>query len=217
MPVDFPEGSVPEDRTDRPSMIASTGLNALLLNGAFAHFIRHHFSDFRNIEDPRLRDRIQRNPFKPGDTTGLFIDDLDEWAPEKTNQRPAILCKRGKYEFQRFIFNDEVDDDVLTGSSDHEVMCVGSTGIICMSPLPAEATILAIELYRYFVRFNQVIQQELGLHRFLVGAVESVSTVEEATEQFAVPISLGYVFTEQWRVSPMTPKLKDVDFDPQVS
>ena len=58
--------------------------------------------------------------------------------------------------------------------------------------------------------FGPVIQRTLRLHRFSVTEVGAIAELEEATENFVVPVTVGYAYEQNWLIRQQAPTLRSV-------
>ena len=69
---------------------------------------------------------------------------------------------------------------------------------------------LATEVQRELTGFGPVILKSLGLHRFQVTEVGAIAELEEATENFVVPVTVGYAYEQRWLIKRQAPTLRTI-------
>lgn len=174
------------------------------LTGFLRDFLIRHFSASENIEDYDLRKLV----WKPTPDTGILIESATRFKPTETQRRPAIIIKRGAYRNQRIGIGERQQptaaDPLYTTSwvGSHTLFCIGLSG--------PQAEALASEVYRELHQYAQVIARELLLWRFGVVEVGEIAILEEWTEHFVVPVTVGYICQETWTVRQQAPPLKRV-------
>ena len=195
-----------------PSSICSLGDRPLLMTGFLVQLFRQHFVSEEQIEEPRLRGLLWRND----GTSKIEIESATRWRPQKAEFRPAIIVRRDDYRVLRYGISDlhqggAPDEGQLELS--HFVQ--GGHTVFCFSRAPGQCELLSTEVFRLLRSFAYNIRSSMQLHRFRVVQVGRLQRLDhEATENFSVPITVNYVFSESWEIYPHAPKLKRVPFDP---
>lgn len=191
-----------------PSSLCSLLPRAVLLTGVFRDILTRHFISADQIEDPMLRDVIWKN----ADDTGILIESVHLWKPQTTEKRPAVIVKRNAYQNQRRGTGDRrmgphadregFEHFVTFWTGSHTLFCLGGSG--------AQADILAGEVQRHLTQFTDPISVTLGLLRMQVLQAGPVAELEEAQENFVVPITVGYSYEERWVIKPQAPLLSNI-------
>jgi len=213
-PADWCESESPSpDPQDRRQLIGPQTANALchtgwapiILTGLFRDLLVRHFSDANFIETPELRKAIwQELP-----PTGILIESVHKWRGDLTEKRPAITIKRNAYRNVRMAILDRVGTDE-EGNDNFSTLWVGSHTLFCIHGTGAGVEILATEVQRELTQFAPVITKMLGLHKFKVNEVGQISELEEATENFVVPLTVGWAYEENWRLEPEALRLSSI-------
>ncbi len=86
----------------------------------------------------------------------------------------------------------------------HTIFALGNEG--------AEALILATEVMKVMLWFEEEISKQLELQRFVPLRRGKVSALKEATENYVVPSSVAYVVPEFWYLQPDAPRTKRIVF-----
>ena len=94
------------------------------------------------------------------------------------------------------------DHYVTFWKGSHTLFCIGGTG--------AQAEILATEVQRELTEFGPELVRTLGLMRFQVTEIGAVGELEEAQENFVVPVTVGYAYEERWITRIQGPRLNTV-------
>jgi hypothetical protein len=166
------------------------------------------FSAAENIEEDDLRHLI----WSPRDTTPILVETSHRWKPQLTQKRPAVLVKRNSYADLKIGIGDRNQGNPVdaVGDSHYEVLRVGSHTLFCIAGSGAQAELLGGEVERHFTSFGPRIRYELGLMKFRVLQVGAVSILEEAQENFLVPITIGYCFSYKWVLRMQAPLLQGI-------
>jgi hypothetical protein len=191
-----------------PSSLCSLLPRAVLLTGVFRDILTRHFLSADQIEDPVLRDVIWKNT----DDTGILIESVHNWRPATTERRPAVIVKRNAYQNKkRGIGNRRMGPHADKEGFEHYVTYwEGSHTLFCLGGSGAQADILGGEVQRHLTEFADPIQVSLHLLDFRVLQAGPVAELEEAQENFVVPITVGYAYEERWVVKPQVPLLSNI-------
>lgn len=202
-----------EHVVDTPSALCSLGPRPIVMTGYLIQVLRQHFADPNNIEDqhfrhpPGGRDYVWRQ----GNDSGIVIESATRWDPEKTGQRPAILVKRNEWGAIHKGINDQHMGNLsLEGREKYTYFLRGSHTLFCIGGESGEAEKLGTEVYREIGQFAPIIRKNLHLHRFQLLQVGQLGKLKEATDNYAVSVSVGYAFEESWVIRHHTPKLKRI-------
>lgn len=188
------------------SALCHTGWAPIILQGLFRDILVRHFSEANHIEMPDLRKLIWRED----PPTGILIESVQRWRGDLTEKRPAILIKRNAFKNLRATIGDLTGTDE-EGNDNYVTFWVGSHTLFCIHGTGASVDILATEVQRELTQFAPVYVKLLGLHKFQVTQVGEISELEEATENFVVPITIGWAYEETWRLEPEALRLMAID------
>lgn len=193
-------------RTDLQKAICSVGATPTLVTGYLRQWLESHFAQPDTIEQKLLRSKLWKSVRTE---TGIEIEAVTAWKPSTTEFRPALLIGRNDWNNIRLGIEDRMMGG--TTSSDHYAAYFqGSHTVFAVSTLPFEAELLALEAYRELLGFGPVVRRELGLKRFQMSQVGKIFQVEEASQHYAIPITLAYVAEERWQITPHSPFLKQI-------
>lgn len=205
--------TTPQDRRQLigdqvPPALCHLGWRPLLLTGLFRELMVQHFATAKHIEEPDLRKLLwQEDP-----PTGILIESIHRWRGDLVEKRPAIIIKRNAYKNVRIVIADFVGTDE-EGFDNYSTLWVGSHTLFCIHGRGAAAEILGTEVQRELTQFGPMILKMLGLYKFQVTSVGSISELEEAKENFAVPVTVGWAYAENWRLEPESLRLSRVQFE----
>lgn len=177
------------------SKLCSYGMRPLLLTGYIRDHLVRHFSRQEGIEDYDLRHLIWRaDPSSP-----ILIESIWRWLPQSTERRPAILIKQNsRQNVQKGL--DNLAGTTVEGFEEFATFWVGSHTLFCLGGTGASADILATEVQRELTQFGPIIRPALGLNKWGPREVGPVSELEEATENFVVPVTVGWAYEEAWQI-----------------
>lgn len=195
------------------SSFCALGPRPILLTGAFVQWLRQHFVAASNLEDPDLA--------KPGTefvwtqdplTRRISIESYTRWDADLVENRPALIVKRNGWQHQRLAIDNRYHGFVNpAGSRDYSCSWLGSHTVFVISGEGAECEKLAAEVYRELNQFAPLMRKELDLLRLEVTEVGELSLLEEASENFVVPIVIAYGFTESWTLRPSAAPLRKAE------
>lgn len=195
----------PEIRQPQVDFWCMFGERPHLITGYLVQWFRVHFADSILIEHKKLRSLLWR----PGDITGILVEDILRWKPENTEQRPAILCARNEYRPHRLGLNNEMQGHVPNDGSRYFAQNLrGSHTLIGLSSNPPEAELLGCEIMREMVQFGDRIRADLDLQRWEPLSLGKPFKVKEAKTTWGVPVTLAVEMQVQWRLLQHTPFLK---------
>jgi len=198
-----PTNGEPEQRIEHFSTPCSFGLTPLLMTGFLIQWLGNHFSQRPNIEHPDLRDLLWRANTR----NGILIASITNWNPKAVEKRPAVIIKRNAWQPERLGI-----DDRLTPTGDgyehYSILMRGSHTIFCVAGEGGEVEILGAEVFRELLMFASLIRRTLDLKKFSVGELGPVHELQEATENYAVPITVAYASGLVWSIEQDAPKLK---------
>lgn len=180
----------------------------LLMTGIFREILVRHFADPSFIATPELAHLV----WKTGETSPILIESVHRWVPASTERRPAVIVKRNAYSNRRVGIGDRLMMPLLSsnGAAHYATFWVGSHTLFCIGGSGAQAELLGAEVQRELHHFAPVFQRALNLHKLQVVDVGGVSEVEEAQENFVVPITIGYAFEDLWVIRQESPTLRRI-------
>lgn len=180
----------------------------LLVTGLLIQWMRIHFSNSLNIENPFLHEYL----WDPNiETTKIVIDSIYRFNAAQSEYRPGIFIKRAPWKIIRYGIDDRKmprrDKQIpicCEAVEEYNTMCQGSHVLFCVAGESAEAEILATEVYRELMQIGPVFRRRFNFLRFVVSDIGEISLLEEATENFVVPITVSYGAQDIWRICPPT-------------
>lgn len=206
--------STPEATQDRGQLIACfkgqwehLGLRPLLISGIIRDILKHHFARVDSIEAPVLKTADWRNAL----STGILIETITRWRGDLVEKRPAVIIKRNAFRNVRIVRDDlqGVDEH---GDPNYITLWVGSHTIFCIHKTGASTEILANEVQRLLTGFGPEIRDTFDFKKFQATEVGTLAEIEEATESFVVPVTLGWAYEEKWKLRRQTHRLTAVEF-----
>lgn len=213
--------SQPYDIDNNNSSLRAVNLTPQLFTGIFVNILSLHFYSQRNILEPSLREYIWSPDPK---TSKILIVPVWQWVTITNQQRPAIIVKRNSWQMQQTALGDgdnlivdTVDANKLpiASTSTLQVVVQGSHTLFVLSTLPAQVELLASEVATRIMSYQQAIANEFGLLKCRVTEVGEPAKLEEATEYFAIPITIGYSFMNVWSLHSEAPMLRRITIETQ--
>lgn len=211
----FPDGAKPENRLNTVSSLCSYGMRPHVMTGLLRQLLLTHFSDPKNIEEPRIRRQLETlGAWKPSDNGlhqgGILIESITRWQPATADKRPAILIKRNAWQWQRVGIGDQAGHNIYSGASSYAGFWAGSHTLQCLTPSAAENEFLATEVVKFLHQFAPWIREQMNLHKFGVSEIGGAGEVQEVVQGYAVPVTVAYVAEEAWQLQPYAPQLKRI-------
>ena len=188
------------------SSLCQLGWQPLLITGLLRDILIQHFSTAANFPEVDLRRYVWQDSPK----TGILIESVFKYEPEIVEKRPAILIKRNAYQGNRLVHNDLAGLTERNGQETYVYQWVGSHTLFCIQGTDAAAEILSTEVQKHLNNFAPVIRKYLGLDRFAVLEVGAVSELEEAQENYVVPVTVGWAYQDNWSLTPQALPLRRV-------
>jgi hypothetical protein len=181
------------------------GWRPILLTGMIRDLLIRNFQGPGNIRDADLRNLVWR----PDERTGIMIESVHRWRGSLAEKRPAILIKRNAMQNLRLTIGDKAGIDEQ-GQSVYMTMWTGSHTLFCIHGSGASVEILASEVQKQITQFAPVLVEYLGLHRITVTEVGTVSELEEAKQDFAITVTVGWAYEELWKLELESLKLRKI-------
>lgn len=208
----------PYDIDREVSSLCSTGLRPMVLTGVVLRLLTRHFSVAKGISHPQLKEYIwSSDPTQ----SKILIVPVWLWQMPGQQQRPALVVRRNALRPQQIGIADgeavvvELSSRQVpaAGHAEAQVAATGSHTIFAIADVPAQAEVLATEIYSRLLQYQQAIQSEFGFKRFRVAEMGALAKLEEADESFVVPVTLAYSYIEAWLVVTEAPYLKRVTIE----
>jgi hypothetical protein len=199
-------GPGPQIRPQPPPAPCSLGLLPDQMTGELRHIVGEHFARRETIEAPALKDLLWR----ASQVGGILVESIARWKPEELGQRPAVIIKRNDWTATR-ILQDDRYGSTPQAEPIYAVIMQGSHTLFCLAKAGEEAEVLGAEVLRELRGFSKQVRIELALGRFVVMGLGELFQLKEATETFAVPVTVAYAATESWTVHEHAPRLRRIE------
>lgn len=174
-----------------------------MITGLLRDLLVRHFSTPMQIEESDLRHLVWRED----ERTGILIESIHRWRGTLTEKRPAIVIKGNGRRNVRVGIGDNAGANEQ-GFVQYQTFWVGSHTLFCVHGSGAGADILATEVQRELTQFHPVVVNYLKLYNWQVTEVGGVSEIEESKEGFVVPVTVGWCYSETWRLDLESLKLR---------
>jgi len=211
---DTPQGKDPAkvQSTVKLSHLCERGWQPLLITGFLRDFLIRQWMDATNILTPELKKFL----WSPQNNTGIVIESVYRYQPTLVSKRPAIMIKRNAITniplgIRGTIHNGGNNVQTEKGAfTRHATQWAGSHTIFCIHGTSAAAELLATEVTSQVLEFSPVIRKDLRLHMFNVTQVDTVHELEESTENYVVPITVGWIYEHTWQLKLESLPLKTI-------
>jgi hypothetical protein len=174
------------------------GWQTLALDGLLLSWMRLHFAS-GNIVFPSLQGRIwSQDPAQ----TQIQIERKTQWRPQETELRPAVILSRGAVQPLHLSIGDRLmmAGPAASTRSVYSVLQTGSHTLFAVSRSDGECEALAYEVFQEVLKFGPLVAQKLNLVRLRCTGLGVLSMVEEATQNFVVPVGLVYAYWDTWEL-----------------
>lgn len=172
----------------------------LQITGILQLWLSQHFSVAGNIVETGLQQRIwTADP----QTTKIQIIPHFDWRPQNTEQRPTLLIKAQELKYQRL----GIDNRLMGGGPPNDARLIysaaqqGGHTVLCLAGEGGEAYQLASEVYYELMKFSPAMRAILNLLKIEPTGIGEITKLEEATENFAIPVNIAYSFMDTWEVT----------------
>lgn len=200
-----------------PSALCSLGWRPQLMTGTIVQLLRQHFCA-GPLENPVFRRQnagssgVNDYVWRPGERTGILLEDQYVWAKTLEEKRPAVLVKRNGWQVHRRGINDLLMGFWnIDGQDRFTTFVEGSHTLFVVAGESGEAENLAYEVFVWLLTFGPVIRYWMQLHRLILTQIDQVTQIpDEATENYVVPITLAYAYEENWTLTQHAPFLKKI-------
>ena len=202
-------GDAPELDPCEPKGLVSTsslcehGWQPLLLTGFLRDTLARQWSDPQNILAPELKQFI----WSEDDTSGILIESVTRFRADSLEKRPAIMIKRNSYRPLSLGIGNKIhgvgENAYATQKGAHTrylLQFIGTHTLFCIGGSGASTEILATEVLNNFVEFAIPLQRHLNLKTFTVSEVGALHKLDEAKENFVVPITLSWCYEHTWEL-----------------
>jgi len=196
----------PELRLDTPPTHCSLGVRPVTMTGLFVQLMRQHFANPQSIENDAFRSRAWS---KLACESGISILDSSVWDPAGAGKQPEIVVKRNKYTPIKLGIGD-LAGITTEGHKRYSVAMQGSHTLFATAKAGPEAEILGAEVYMFLLSMQQVIREKFSLLKFALVDVGEISILQEASNVYAVPITVAYAWEESWVLYEHAPILKRI-------
>ncbi len=181
-----------------------------ILTGIMLTWLAQHFSRSDRIIETGIKHRVWDPDFEK---SKIQILPVEEWKPQTTEQRPALLAKRGNLKFVRY----GIDNRLIGGGGRDSVRRVhvgamqGTHTIFCVAGEGGEAEQLSAEVSQELMKFAPIVRHWLAMLRVELVSIGPLSKLEEASENFVVPVDIAYAFDQEWELLSLDdPFLKEI-------
>lgn len=177
------------------------GFPPLRLTAWIQLWLTQHFADANNIQQLGLKERT----WSDSEDTKISILPHTLWEPILTEHRPALIIKRQELKHVRLGIDNRLMGGLGSGPSGsgkqyYSTSMQGSHTIFCVAKESGEVEQLAAEVSEELLKFSPLMRRLLNFIRIEFVGMGEVSKLENASENFVVPVNMAYVFGKDWQV-----------------
>jgi hypothetical protein len=173
----------------------------LRLTGWMILWLTQKFAKASNIVQRGIQDKI----WTDSEQTKIAILPLTAWEPTLTERRPGLIIKRQELKHVRLGIDNRSMGAMLGptgyGTTQHMTTLQGSHTVFCIAGESGEAEQLGAEVGYELLKFAPLMRSLLDFVRIELVGIGELTKLEEASENFMVPVNLAYVFRAEWQIS----------------
>ncbi len=196
------------------SYLCNNGWQPLLITGFLRDLLVRQWSNSQNIVIPENKQYL----WSEGDTSGILIESVYRYRADLVQLRPAIMIKRNSFRNMQTGFGGQIMGGGMVAYenekgaiSRHTTLFVGSHTLFCIHGTGASTELLATEVMTHLVACLHPIRQHLGLRQFSVTEVGAIQEIEESSENYVVPITIGWGYEHTWELKEQSLPLQAVN------
>lgn len=185
------------------SFLCENGWQPLLITGFLRDILVRQWANPQNIIAPEMQQYLWRET----PDSGILIESVHRYRADLIGKRPAIMIKRNTFKSMPLGFAGQIfgggfnafenEKGAITAQT---TLFVGSHTLFCIHDSGAATEILATEVMTYLTSFSLPIRRELGLRQFAVAEVGDIQELEESSENYVVPITVGWGYEFNWAI-----------------
>lgn len=143
--------------------------------------------------------------------SGILVDIAYNWDSSIANKRPAIFIQRGDWDFKHPTMGQSISFNNIA-ESEEERMSINLVPVIVkvIATPVGFAEQLAEYVRQAFIYYQKEIQRDFKFRRFRITEVSKPQKYVDATDYFAIMISIEVAFDEGWVIKGDDLKLKTV-------
>lgn len=168
-----------------------------------------HFSSPDLIVQNLLKDKL----WNSSDLPGIVIENHTVYRQALTETRPAIIHKRHTWKQVNLGIDNRFMPGEVTGENHYANYWQGSHTLFCIGGSAGEAELLGTEVFQELNEQGRAVRFYTNLLKFEVAQIGEIGKLEEAGQKFVVPITVGYVIEEAWRLKQDAPFFKRIDLN----
>lgn len=173
----------------------------LRLTGWLQLWLTQKFARAENIVQAGLKDKVWTDT----EDTKIAILPLTAWEPTLTERRPGLVIKRQELRQVRLGIDNRLMGTVNGpsgyGTQQYMTSLQGSHTVFCIAGESGEAEQLAAEVGYEMLKFAPLMRALLDFIRIELVGIGELTKLEEASENFMVPVNLAYVFRAEWQIA----------------
>jgi len=206
--------------TINPSYLCEHGWQPLLITGFLRDLLVRQWSNSANLISPEMKQYL----WTEAKTSGILIESVHRYRADLVGKRPAIMVKRNSFKNMQTGFNGLMQgmgaaayENEKGAITRHTTLFIGSHTLFCIHGTGASTEILASEVMGHLIACLWPIRKHLGLRQFSVTEVGAIQELEESSENYVVPITVGWGYEHVWQLREESLPLQSVSLTDIVS
>lgn len=203
-PVNSPSKDVCKTQsTIDVSYLCENGWQPLLITGFLRDLLARQWADPNNIITPEFKQYV----WSEAASSGILIESVHRYRADVIEKRPAIMIKRNSFRNMPTGFSGQIFgggfaayENEKGAISRYTTLFTGSHTLFCIHSTGASTEILATEVMAHLVACTHPIRLHLGLRQFSVTDVGAIQELEESSENYVVPITVGWGYEHTWEL-----------------
>lgn len=195
--------------------LCDNGWQPLLITGFLRDLLARQWGNPQNIISPEMKQYV----WSEREDSGILIESVHRYRADLIEKRPAIMLKRNSYRNNPIGFSGQsfgsgfVAYENEKGAITHYVtLFVGSHTLFCIHGTGASTELLATEVQGHLVALMPVIRKHLKLRQFAVTEIGAIQELEESSENYVIPLTVGWCYEHTWKLKEESLPLQGVSF-----
>jgi hypothetical protein len=195
------------------SYLCENGWQPLLITGFLRDLLIRQWANPGNIVSPEFKQYL----WKESADSGILIESVHRYRSDLVEKRPAIMIKRNSFKNmplgfigQNFGGGIAAYETEKGAFSRHSTLFVGSHTLFCIHGTGAATEMLASEVMAHLIACIYPIRIHLGLRQFSVTEIGAIQELEESSENYVIPITVGWGYEHVWELKEQSLPLQSV-------
>jgi len=179
------------------------GWQPLLITGFLRDFLVRQWGNADNILSPEMKQYV----WSGKSDSAILIESVHRYRSDVVGKRPAIMIKRNAFRNMQTGFIGQIFgggaaayENEKGAISRHTTLFIGSHTLFCIHGTGASTEILASEVVGQLIAAMYPVRKRLKLRQFSVTEVGAIHKLEESSENYVIPITVGWCFEHVWQL-----------------